>query len=320
MSELEVTPLANAGAQVTGVDWADPASTEKFGDELYAAWLEHGVLIFPKAGASSEIHVRLSRVFGELEIHPLKALQAKDYPELAPFGLQEGEELRNSGVMCNGEHIVGFLYAHQDTSYTANLCKGSMLRMLRVPEAGGDTRFWDTAKAYRALPDAMKAKVGTLSTIQTMRIPPPRRLWGMAGETAEPVDLAYDMREMEKYPSEWAPVLHPMVTTHPESGLKLLILSPQGYVKIEGMEQDESDALFDEIATHALDRRFEYRHHWSVGDMVLWDNRRMMHMAAGWPYALGPQRFAYRTTLKGGMEVGRPYAMPDGPEKLSVFV
>ena len=113
-------------------------------------------------------------------------------------------------------------------------------------------------------------------------------------------------------------MLHPMVTVHPESGLKTLILSPQGYVKIEGMEQEESDALFDAIMTHALQPRYEYRHRWSVDDMVLWDNRRMMHMAAGWPY--GQQRFAYRTTLKGGMEVGRPYAMADGASSMSVFV
>jgi taurine dioxygenase len=66
-----------------------------------------------------------------------------------------------------------------------------------------------------------------------------------------------------------------------------------------------------------LQPRFEYRHRWRVDDMVLWDNRRMMHMAAGWPY--GQRRFAYRTTLKGGMAVGRPYPMPDGAETLSVF-
>ena len=79
----------------------------------------------------------------------------------------------------------------------------------------------------------------------------------------------------------------------------------------------KSVAQLDAIAAHALQPRYEYRHRWNVNDMVLWDNRRMMHMAAGWPY--GQQRFAYRTTLKGGMEVGRPYAMSDGASMLSVF-
>jgi taurine dioxygenase len=316
MPELEVSPLANAGAAVTGVDWSDPIGDET-ARALYAAWLEYGVLVFPQAGTSNEIHVRLSRVFGELEIHPLKALQAKDYPELAPFGLEDGEELRNSGVMHGGEHLCGFLYAHQDTAYTPSICKGSMLRMLRIPEQGGDTLFWDTAKAFRDLPPALQARLETLSTVQMMRVVPPPRLWGMTDATAVPVDPELDRQQMDKYPAEYPLVLHPMVVTHPESGLKTLLLSPQGYVRIEGMEQGESDALFDEVVGHVLQREYEYRHRWSVGDMVLWDNRRMMHMATGWPY--GQTRFAYRTTLKGGMETGRPYTMPDGTSKMSVF-
>ena len=316
MPALNVMPLANVGAEVTGADWANPI-TDEMAQALYAAWLEHGVLVFPKAGANNEIHVRLSRVFGELEIHPLKALQADDYKELAPFGLQEGEELRNSGVMCDGEHLCGFLYAHQDTAYTPNLCKGSMLRMLRTPEQGGDTLFWDTAKAYREMPDAMKRRIAPLATIQSMRVMPPRRLWGMGQATALPVDFEMDRQQMDKYPKEYPLVLHPMVATHPESGLKTLILSPQGYVKIEGMDQAESDELFDEVVGHVLQPQYEYRHHWSVDDMVLWDNRRMLHMAAGWPY--GQTRFAFRTTLKGGMELGTPHTMPDGTSLMSVF-
>jgi taurine dioxygenase len=123
---------------------------------------------------------------------------------------------------------------------------------------------------------------------------------------------------MDKYPQEYPLVLHPMVVTHPENGVQTLLLSPQGYVKIEGMDPTEGDELFDEVVRHVMQPQYEYRHHWSVDDMVLWDNRRMLHMAAGWTY--GQSRFAYRTTLKGGMELGRPYTMPDGTSLMSVFV
>jgi taurine dioxygenase len=309
---LSVKPLANVGAEVGGVDWAEPITTD-IAEALYAAWLEYGVLVFPKAGVNSDIHLRLSRVFGELEVHPLKALQAEDHKELAPFG--DDEQAKGGGVICNGEHLRGYLFAHQDTSYTPNLCKGSMLRMIQIPERGGDTRFWDTAKAYRDLPPAMKARLETLSTIQMMRIIPPPRAWGMRSLDARPADVEKD-RQMS-FPQEWPLVLHPMVLTHPESGLKTLLLSPQGYVRIDTLEQAESDALFDEVASHALKPEYEYRHRWSVHDMVLWDNRRMMHMAAGWPY--GQRRFAYRTTLKGGMAVGRPYTTADGASTMSTF-
>src|SRR5262249_46524613 len=113
---LTVTPLADVGAAVTGPDWAAPIG-EGLARDLYAVWLEHGVLVFPKAGTSSDIHVRLSRVFGELEIHPLKKLQADDHKELAPFGDEPGTW---GGVLFDGEHVEGFLFAHQDTAYTPN--------------------------------------------------------------------------------------------------------------------------------------------------------------------------------------------------------
>jgi len=316
MQQLQIRPLANAGAEITGVDWSDPIP-EETARALYAAWLEHGVLVFPKAGTSNDIHVRLSRVFGELEIHPLEALRHDDYPELAPFGdvKPAGE---GSRVLSDGETLVGFLYAHQDTAYTTRICKGSMLRMIRIPDEGGDTIFWDTAKAWLDLPDPMKARLEQLSTVQMMRVIPPPRLWGKPGSHCAPADFEAYRAQLQNYPQEYPLVLHPMVVTHPESGLKTLLLSPQGYVKIEGMDQAAGDELFEQVAAHVLQPKYEYRHHWSVDDMVLWDNRRMMHMAAGWPY--GQVRFAYRTTLMNGMETGRPYTMPDGTSQMSVFV
>lgn len=315
MSSLEIRPLANAGAQVAGIDWADPIP-DGIAAALYAAWLEYGVLVFPRAGTSNEVHVRLSRVFGELEIHPLKALQADDFRELAPFG-NETEAAKGGGVLWDGEHLVGFLYAHQDTAYTTSICKGSMLRMIRTPGQGGDTIFWDTARAWLDLPEALKARIEPLSTIQMMRVIPPPRLWGKPGSTCAPADFEAYREQLGNYPQEYPLVLHPMVVTHPESGLKTLLLSPQGFVAIDGMDRAEGDELFEAVVRHALRPEYEYRHHWSVDDMVLWDNRRMMHMAAGWPY--GQIRFAYRTTLRNGMETGRPHTLPDGTSTLSVF-
>jgi taurine dioxygenase len=311
MSGLNLRPLTSVGAEVTG-DWSDPIPKE-IARQLYAAWLEYGVLVFPKSGTTPDIHLRLSRIFGELEIHPLVALRVKGHEELAPFG---NDEKKGGGITVNGERTSGFIFVHQDTAYTPNLCKGSMLRMLHTPERGGDTLFWDTAKAYRDLPKDMKRRLESLSTVQMMRVVPPAKLWGMPGLTASPTDLESD--RTRGLPEEGPLILHPMVITHPESGLKSLLLSPQGYLKIEGMEQAESDALFEEVVCHALRPEYQYRHQWSVNDMVLWDNRRMMHMATGYPYE--QKRLAHRSTLKGGMEVGRYYTTPEGVSTLSAYV
>jgi len=309
MSALTVTPLANAGAAATGPDWSQPIA-EEVANALYAAWLDYGVLVFPGAGTSPEIQLRLSRVFGELEPHPLEKLRIEGYEELCRFGDQDG-----GGAWVNGERVRGFIYAHQDTSYTPNLCKGSMLRMIELPDRGGDTLFWDTARAWADLPKATQARLEQLSTIQMMRVVPPPRTWGMPGMVATAADIDKD-RGMG-FPDEWPMVLHPMVITHPESGLKSLLLSPNGYVRIESMAQAESDELFEEIACHTMSQPYEYRHKWSIGDMLLWDNRRMIHMAEGWPFE--QTRYAHRTTLKGGMEVGRYYTDAEGHSTMSAY-
>jgi taurine dioxygenase len=148
-----------------------------------------------------------------------------------------------------------------------------------------------------------------------MRVVPPPRTFGMPGLEATAADIEKD-RGMG-FPDEWPMILHPMVITHPESGLTQLLLSPNSYVRFEGMAQAESDALFEEIACHVMSPAYEYRHRWSVGDMLLWDNRRMVHMAEGWPF--DQVRYANRTTLKGGMEVGRYYTDAEGHSTMSAY-
>jgi taurine dioxygenase len=251
-------------------------------------------------------------VFGELELHPLESHRGKDHQELTPFG---NEEKMGGGMIVNGEHLAGFIYAHQDMAFTPLLSKGSILRLVQLPDRGGDTRFWDTAKIYRALPEATKKRLEGLSAIHKLRAIPPIRAWGMPGFEAEPADMA---QELERgIPREWPLVLHPMVITHPDSGLKSVLLNPVGYVRIEGMEQAESDALFDELCRFAFQPEFEYRHRWRLHDMVLWDNRRSMHMATGYPF--GQARLAVRATFTGAQEVGRHYVPPDGKAMESVF-
>jgi taurine dioxygenase len=97
-----------------------------------------------------------------------------------------------------------------------------------------------------------------------------------------------------------------MVVTHPETARKSLLLSPWGFMRVLGMDQEEGDALFDEVVAHTVQDKYCYRHTWSANDMVLWDNRRTMHTALGYPYDM--TRVGLRTTLKGHMAVGRYHA------------
>jgi len=300
-NQFEVLPLGNIGAEVVGLaPGADlsPATAQA----LYRAWLEHGVLLFRGFGTDTETHLRLSRVFGELEEHPVKSILVPGQEELILLG---GEGLQKGGaVVVDGEVRAGYFFFHQDTAYTPNICKGSMLRMVRKSDSGGETMWVDTQKAYAALPEPLKARIENLWTMQTYRGGVVERLWGWPGHTVraprpdEGPECALDIPDFPL-------VTHPMVIAHPETGKKSLLLSPMGFFRIDGMEQEEGDALFDAIVGHALGERFTYQHDWEQDDMVLWDNRRSLHSALGYPYH--QTRIVYRTTLKGAMPTGRYY-------------
>ena len=305
MSGLKFRRLDSIGAEVSGADWTQPIADDVARD-LYAAWLEHGVLVFPRAGLDADVHLRLSRVFGELEEHPVKSLHVKGRKDLIFFG---GDETKGPGKMVDGEKLAGYLYAHQDMAYTPNLCKGSMLRMVIMPDRGGDTLFWDTARAWRDLPAATRERLRGLHSIHRMNVIPPRNPWGMPGHTVEALETEAELIARRGYAADIPLIRHPMTITHPESGLVSLLLSPNSYVVIEGMAQAESDAFFDELTTHLFQPQYGYRHCWSLNDIVLWDNRRTVHMATGYPHE--QTRLAYRTTLKGAMACGEYYKPAD---------
>jgi taurine dioxygenase len=97
-------------------------------------------------------------------------------------------------------------------------------------------------------------------------------------------------------------VMHPLVRTHPESGRKAIYLNPIRTEGIVGMEENEALSLLDELLEHAVQPQYEYRHQWRTGDMVMWDNRCLLHKANG-DYDMGQARYLYRIMLKGDVPV-----------------
>jgi len=91
--------------------------------------------------------------------------------------------------------------------------------------------------------------------------------------------------------------VQPVVRTHPETGRKALFVSEHFTTGIVGLPKDESDALLAELFAHSVKPEFVYRHQWKPHDLVFWDNRSLMHLAAGTPDSL--RRKLYRTTIQG---------------------
>ena len=181
-----------------------------------------------------------------------------------------------------------------------------MLRMITKSKRAGNTLWADTSKAYDALPRDIAERIASLETLQCYT-DMPRRTWGMPGSS-----LRYatpdEGPQSEVVVPDFPHVAHPMVVTHPENGRKALLLSPLGYLTILGLPEDEADDLFETVVAHTLRDEFCYDHWWAENDLVLWDNRRTLHNATGFP--VDDDRMINRATLAGPQPTGREVDTP----------
>ncbi len=292
--EFEAKPLAGGiGAEVVGLD-LDREIDEATARALNDVWLEYAIVLFRRIGTSNERHLRLSRVFGELEVHPVESIRLEGTPEIIRLA-QKGDQNQMT-YYFDGEPVVGRIPFHTDLIYTTTPNRGAILRMVERPALGGETGWIDTAEAYDALTQAQKDRIDGLearfdfvSDLRKMRF----------GRTHE-IEIA-DFGNID-YP-EFPDVAHPLVWTHPISGRKSLSLSPVQLIDMVGMDRTEGDPILEELVNHTLDGRFTYLHEWEDGDMILWDNWRTMHTARGAPP--GYDRVVHRTTMKGEHQTGR---------------
>ncbi|MDR5777157.1 MULTISPECIES: TauD/TfdA family dioxygenase [unclassified Caballeronia] len=299
-----IRPL-NVGAEIVGLNVKAPIASGSR-DALYQAWLKYGVLLFRETGATNAEHLALSRCFGELELHPVPEIRLKEEPLLIEIG---GSRRGQAFVFDGTELRAGRLPWHRDTAYTPECCKGAILHMVEAAAEDGETMVADTALAYDALSDEMKRRIAHLEYKATLRLGPidqtrPGAFWRTVrpatpeeDPAAKPANVSKDA--IARYPS----VVLPAVITHPESGRKCVFLSPTYVDEFLDMSAEESDALLAELTEHITRPEFCYVHRWKAGDMLLWDNRRFMHAARGFP--LNCTRRGLRTTLAGSLKVGR---------------
>ena len=305
LAQLTITPLDPIGAEVCGL--AGDSFSPEVKVALNQAWLDHGVLLFRDV-ASAEQHLALSRCFGELEIHPIKELRDADNPFFFPLG---GPPML-AQVFDEHDVRVGRIPWHRDTAFRPEICKGAMLRVLENRTNEGETLLGDTAAAYDALPADVKERIETLEYLAEVshgspHYTGPANWWKTARlardeEYPEGVEPPRDIRWPDN--SALSPVIYPAVLRHPETGRTCLFLSPMNIKHFIGMSAAESAQLEAYLVRHMTDPRFVYRHRWSDNDAVLWDNRRIIHAANGYPAT--EHRLALRTTLADKMQAGRP--------------
>ena len=279
---IDIQPLSEKiGARATGVDLSRPLENATF-KRLHAAWLDAAVLAIPTQNAMLvDDHIAFSRRFGTLDTDSLARNSLAGHPEIfVVSNVTEGEKFVGARVSRSW---------HSDGQYLTEPTKASIMHAREVPPAGGDTLFVNMTAVLDALPQATQQRIAGLRVVHSRVKTHPILFPSWAPLTEE---------EKARMPD----VLHPLVRTHPETGRKALYVGGNSAWEIEGMPHDEGRALIRELRDFATGERFVYAYAWSVGDVLIWDNRSVMHCPTDFNET-GHRRVMYRTTVKGDVPV-----------------
>lgn len=257
---MEIAPLdATLGAVVTGVALAD--LTDEAWRAVEDAFHQHALLVFPGQHLDADQQVGFAKRFGDIEVL---------FPgyEAIPISTVDGE-----GQVLEPDNPImqivrGNQGWHTDSTYMPTSAKASVLSAQVVPPSGGDTEWVDMRAAYEALDAATRARIADLAAYHSIAYSQAK-----AGFTTK---LGYGMEE----PAQ----LRPLVKVHPVTGRPALFIGRHAHA-IPGLDEAESEALLDDLLAFACRPPRTYRHRWTPGDVVVWDNRCLLHRAGEWDLA-----------------------------------
>ena len=277
---ITVTPTdATLGAVVTDVDLAN--LDDAVWREIHAAFLEYGLLVFPAQNLTEEAQGAFALRFGKIEkLSPRQNTPTVRFSNRKPDGSLAQPSDEQYRLLKGNE---GW---HTDSTYMPLAAKAAMLMALVVPPSGGETEFADMRAGYDALDPEMQERLAGLSAYHSLYASQAK-----AGFT-HATDNRYGFHD------KGAP-LRPVIKTHPETGRKSLYTGRHAY-GIEGLSAEESEALLDKLMADACQPPRTYLHAWQVGDLVVWDNRCLMHRAR--PYDTSQPRMLRASRIAGEPE------------------
>ena len=258
---IEVQPIKDGFvAEITGVD-VRQVSDETF-EQLYAAWLQYGVLKLRNQRIDEDQLQAFSARFGPLEEIPFGRI-----PESEKAKVKNRYVTQLSNILVDGRPIGGLGNAeatwHSDMTYLETPPPASVLLGEEIPPSGGDTYFADQSAAHEALADELRDRVAGL----TIKHDAAHTSIGKLRPGFEPFD---DPRD--------APgATHPIIQTHEETGQKVLYLGRREWAYVPGLALEESEKLLDELWRYAALPANVWQQKWQPYDLIIWDNRRVLH-------------------------------------------
>jgi taurine dioxygenase len=294
-NSMKITPFASGcGAQITGVNLARLSRDES--DAIYQAFLDQQVLVIRDQAMTPLEQVAFSEMFGELEWQENRLYAHPDHDKVLILSNEIRPDGTAVGVVDAGD------FWHSDSSHHEIPVNATILQSVSISSEGGDTDFCNMYAAYAALPDDVKQKIaGRYGVHHVSKAINPR------------VTISADRPDAKEFYAarikDRPKVLQPLVRTHDETGRQALYVSPRFTIGIDGMDDDQAQPLLDQLfaAITTAARPYHYRHKYRDGDVVMWDNRSVVHRATG-GYKLPDIRRLHRTTVVGDT---KPFYRPD---------
>jgi taurine dioxygenase len=260
------------GAEVTGIDLTNPLD-DAMCDEILRLHAEHGLLVFPSQKLSGEQLKTFGRNFGELTVHPFSS-STEDNPELIVYDQKEGNPPPPTDIW------------HTDETFRAVPPMGTALCSKILPDVGGNTAFCNMNAVYEGLSDKMQQFLSGLEAVHDFK--PFKTLFP---------DTPDGIARVRKFEDMYPKATHPIVTTHPVTGKKVLFVNPQFTMYIKHMDEDESRTILDLLFRKTYIHEYQYRHTWEPNMLLFWDNRLVQHSALHDYYP--KRRLMERITIKG---------------------
>lgn len=262
--ELTYKPLPNLGIEIknlTSYDLDQPPVI----NELLSQYNQHHLLILKDQHLNEDALIKVANLFGEPTPSLVKTFQLVNYPLITKHSNIKNEDKKPTGIIAP-EYVF-----HSDSYFTTNPNKSTLLYSLKSPDYGGETFFVNSCHAYDTLDISIK-------------------------------NLIEDKKAIYKnaYVNQ-PPVSHPLMRHHPVTKRKALFVNIHRALGVDGIEQTEALALLNFLYEHATNKDYVYKHKWSDGDLLIWNNVTTMHCAT--EIDTSQARLLYRILIKGDLPV-----------------
>ena len=265
------------GIAIAGIDLSQPLMP-RHKDRILDAFRDHHVVVFPDQTLTREAQFSFTANFGDIERHGARQAPGKRY-DVAHVTANLDHDGNPTDRFASGANYRW----HTDKPYYPVPPLLTTLYAVELPPQGGDTQFANTAMAYDALPEETKRRIAGLRVV--FRWEPGRH---QSNGRSALGDGAADR----------PPVGHPLVRTHPDTGRKALYLGNHAS-HILGMPEAEGATLLDTLLRHVTQPRFVYTHRWRTRDLVMWDNRCLLHRAVANYDMNAHRRVMHRNVVRG---------------------